>query len=280
MIRASVIVPAYNEAATIGRLLDALVPLDAAVEIVVACNGCHDGTEAVCARYAPRVRVLSQAQPGKTAALNRALAETRGPIKLIVDADVLLDAGAAARLIALASRPGVEVVQPRLNYRTEDAGVGVRAYLRVWRRHPYFRTKIGGAYALSAAGVAKLGSFPEVVADDEYVRRKLFAGARWTAAAQAEVFPPRTLAALIRTRSRSLSGAAELTRSRSDAAQPALPGFGRTFARLLLREMPLSALVYAYVGLAARLRTRMRRGHKVWERDDTSRPTPIAEAAE
>jgi cellulose synthase/poly-beta-1,6-N-acetylglucosamine synthase-like glycosyltransferase len=109
--RASVIVPAYNEAATIGDLLDALQHVDPSIEICVACNGCRDATEEICNAYAPRVRVLAQSRPSKVEALNRALHETAGAIKLIVDADVMIAARDIERLVELAGQPGGEVGQ-------------------------------------------------------------------------------------------------------------------------------------------------------------------------
>jgi glycosyltransferase involved in cell wall biosynthesis len=278
--RASVIVPAYNEAATIARLLDALVDTAPDIEICVACNGCRDETEEICRTYAPRVRVFVQDHASKVDALNMALRKSRGAAKVIVDADIMIDPRHVERLCELAERPGVDVVQPRLHYHAEDSDFAVRAYLRAWMKHPYFRTKIGAAYALSPAGVRRLGTFPQIVAEDEYVRRKLFDGALWTEDAQAHVYLPTTLWALIRIRSRSLSGAESLGWTLGHLESPPVPGFKPVFLRMLFGGAPVAAAVYGFVAAAARLRSRLRRGRQTWERDGTSRrPGQVARRA-
>ena len=51
--RMSVVIPAHDEAAVIGRLLEALVsdPRAAELEIVVVANGCSDATVPVAREY-------------------------------------------------------------------------------------------------------------------------------------------------------------------------------------------------------------------------------------
>ena len=79
--------------------------------VVVACNGCTDGTADVARSFAGVV-VLETAWPSKTAALN--LGDEVAEIfpRLYVDADVVLPAASAAAVVdrlstgpALAARP-------------------------------------------------------------------------------------------------------------------------------------------------------------------------------
>ena len=273
--RASVIVPACNEAATIGGLLDEITLIDTAIEIVVVCNGCDDGTEAISTSYAPRLRTISMPSAGKAAALNLGLAETSGPVVVMLDADIAITGAGVERLTALAAQAqAADIVQPRLVYQAAHAGALVRAYLRVWQSNPYFATKVGGVYALTARGVRRLGSFPAIWADDEYVRRRLFDGVVWTDEVKAVVYPPATARALVRTRSRSLSGARGVIRDYGAGAATTLPSFRRTFVRLLLRR-PVDCVVYAGIALAARLYAVLTRKHRVWTRDETSRRSGV-----
>ncbi len=70
----SVIIPAYNRAALIGRTLDSVLaqPGEPA-EVIVVDDGSTDGTPAVVERYGARVTLLRQANRGPGAARNLAL---------------------------------------------------------------------------------------------------------------------------------------------------------------------------------------------------------------
>jgi dolichol-phosphate mannosyltransferase len=114
----SVLVPAYNEEATIATALDRLAAVDLssqgfATEIVVCDDGSGDGTAALvraAAERHPGIRlVVHPRNRGKGAAIRTALAEARGHYCLVQDADLEYDvADYPALVAALAS--GVRVV--------------------------------------------------------------------------------------------------------------------------------------------------------------------------
>ncbi|MFJ8695657.1 bifunctional polysaccharide deacetylase/glycosyltransferase family 2 protein [Streptomyces roseolilacinus] len=100
--RVSAVVPAHNEEATIASCVRAL--LDGGcpdIDIVVIDDGSTDGTaEAVRSVVDSRVRVVTQPNQGKPAALNAGITNAAHDIILMVDADTVIAPGAAARLAA------------------------------------------------------------------------------------------------------------------------------------------------------------------------------------
>ncbi len=73
MIAATVLIPAWNEAAVIGRTLAGLSPAANRLRIVVIANACTDATAARARQAAPGAVVLETPVPGKCAALNLGL---------------------------------------------------------------------------------------------------------------------------------------------------------------------------------------------------------------
>lgn len=87
-MRLTCVIPAYNEEARIGAVLQAVLGHPQIDEVLVVDDGSADGTSAVVADY-PQVRLITlKRNGGKTAALARGFAETRSEIILLIDADL------------------------------------------------------------------------------------------------------------------------------------------------------------------------------------------------
>ncbi len=93
MTKVSVLIPAYNEAATIVSVVEAVraVSVPGVVfEVVVVDDGSTDGTDRICREeLADRIDVYRrQPNQGKGAALRTAIAAATGEIALVQDADL------------------------------------------------------------------------------------------------------------------------------------------------------------------------------------------------
>ncbi|MFD1470213.1 TIGR04283 family arsenosugar biosynthesis glycosyltransferase [Hymenobacter caeli] len=100
----SVIIPTYNEAAHIGRLVAELrrhAPADA-VEILVVDAHSPDGTAA--AARAAGATVLAAPAPGRAAQLNHGARQARGDVLYFVHADVGIHPGYVATIAAAVAR--------------------------------------------------------------------------------------------------------------------------------------------------------------------------------
>jgi len=87
----SVIMPVYNEAATLDSMLQrVLKDVPHNLELIIVDDGSTDGSGAIadaCAVADSRVRVLHQENGGKTAALRAGIEISRGAIVIVQDAD-------------------------------------------------------------------------------------------------------------------------------------------------------------------------------------------------
>jgi glycosyltransferase involved in cell wall biosynthesis len=92
----SVVVPAYNEEATLAQVIEKLLRLPGLLEVVVVDDCSSDATHAIAERmaaaHAPLVRVARhERNRGKTEALRTGFRLTRGEIVIVQDADLEYD---------------------------------------------------------------------------------------------------------------------------------------------------------------------------------------------
>jgi cellulose synthase/poly-beta-1,6-N-acetylglucosamine synthase-like glycosyltransferase/spore germination protein YaaH/peptidoglycan/xylan/chitin deacetylase (PgdA/CDA1 family) len=120
----SVLIPAYNEEPVITRTIGAVLASEyPRLEAIVVDDGSTDETfRLIQERFGeePRVRLIHQANQGKAAALNRALAEATGPIIVTIDADTWIEPATVAKLVRHFADPRVAAVAGNVKVGNRD----------------------------------------------------------------------------------------------------------------------------------------------------------------
>lgn len=282
-----VIIPAHNEEAVIGRCLEALLrdARDGEFRVIVVANGCTDRTAERARAFGDRVVVIDTPTPGKTNALNLGddAAGDAFP-RIYLDGDLVLSTRAARAIVGAVATPTTLAAAPRFEFDLDGASWAVRAYYDIWSRMPYFDTgRIAGAFALSRDGRSRFGAFPHVISDDGFVRLQFAPHERKTVSEETvTVVAPRTLADLLRIKTRSKAGTMELRARFPELFANETASEGASARRMLVMpRLWANGAVYAYVNLIAkrRARARLAKSATVWERDESSRaPTPLKAA--
>jgi len=124
--RVSVVIPAFNCAATVGPAIDSCLAQDYAdVEVIVVNDGSTDRTGEVLAAFGERIVVVNQANGGLAAARNAGQRHSSGEFVAWMDADDLMLPGRIRRQAAvLARRPNIGLVSSDFTaFTTPDADI-------------------------------------------------------------------------------------------------------------------------------------------------------------
>jgi glycosyltransferase involved in cell wall biosynthesis len=270
----SVVIPAFNEAnvveRTLNSLFDGVDPAD--LEVVVACNGCTDGTVGVAKEVKAPVTVLDLPAVGKAGAIRAAELEVDTLPRLYLDADVRLE-GKSAVAVLTALRDGAVAARPPLRYDTTGASWLVKRYYGQRMRLPGVHADLCGAgvYGLSAAARARFQDFPDVIADDLFAARVVEPSeVTIVPCAPVLVSVPRNVRSLVRTLARARRGNRELF----DRMPAVARSTTTSTVRHLVRSMTVparfvDAAVYAAIVTLGRLLATRRTSS--WGRDESSR---------
>ena len=111
-MRLSVVIPVYNEFATIERLLTKVDSVNIEKELIIVDDNSSDGTREVLARMtqSDRVVMFHDTNQGKGAALRTGFSRARGEYVIIQDADLEYDPNDYLLLLAEAEQRKAAVV--------------------------------------------------------------------------------------------------------------------------------------------------------------------------
>jgi glycosyltransferase involved in cell wall biosynthesis len=279
----SIIIPAHNEEQVIARSVEPLSTGAEAgeLEVIVVCNGCNDQTADIARRLGGTrglVRVIESSVASKVNALNLGDAAATGFPRFFVDADVKLSITSLRQMAECLSEGNILAVAPRFQMELATCSWWVRAFYDINGRLPSSREGIGGSgvYGLSEKGRRRFDRFPDLTADDGFVRVQFKPAERATLHdCWSIVFAPKTLRELICIKTRSHFGSMELRRRFPEFWVNKGDGNGSALKKLCMRPWHWPKLaVYGYVKLVARGRAhrRLRSGDLGgWERDESSR---------
>ena len=107
-MKVSFLIPAYNEASTIGEVLDRIAALDLEAQTIVVDDGSTDDTARIAEEKG--ALVIRQANAGKGAAIRAAIPHVEGEIAVIQDADMEYDPADVPELIEPILRGSADVV--------------------------------------------------------------------------------------------------------------------------------------------------------------------------
>jgi hypothetical protein len=138
----TVIVPAHDEEAVIGRRLENLLALDYPadrLEIVVASDASEDRTDAIVEEVAarePRLRLMRWPRGGKLPALNKTVAATEGDVVAFTDANTTWAPDALEKLVRNFADDDVAYACGRLTLQSADGANREGVYWRyeLWLR--------------------------------------------------------------------------------------------------------------------------------------------------
>ncbi len=273
----SVIVPAHNESAGIGRLLRLLTmgTSDAEVEVVVACNGCSDDT-ADAARAFEGVLVVEIPDASKRLALEAGDAAAHHPTRAYVDADVAVSRRDLMILVGTLTG-GVLAAGPERRLSLGSSSWAVRWYYDVWQRLPQVRAGLfgRGMIVLSPEGHERVRGLPSVMSDDLAISEAFADSERAIVQSAVVVIEcPRTVRDLVRRRMRIATGNSQLDAMgmRSAASRTSVSDLLSiaTASPALAAKVALFVAVTSIGRLLAR--RRIQQGDfTTWLRDESSR---------
>ncbi len=273
----SIIIPAYNEENVIARCLEPLLPgtRDNEVEIIVICNGCTDATAQIVAGFKKHVKLIETPIPSKTNALNLGDEAASGFPRFYLDADIVLPLDSVRKVAEVLRSGNFLAAAPQMQVNYSHSSWFVKAYYDVWQQLPYVQEgMIGtGVYAISEEGRSRFEKFPDIIADDRFIRA-LFTDKERTVVEKcfSLVTSPARLIDLIEIKTRSRAGGYEFEQKFYYLVENEKKNYIAAFFKSIphLEKIP----IYIFVNIISRIKAKKKiKSNRLrqWNRDYSSR---------
>ena len=268
----SIVIPAHNEAGSIGRLLRELDPLADKTEVVVVCNGCTDDTASRVRESAPWASVIELDEASKPAALDAGDAVAKSFPRAYIDADAGINADAVRMLFAGVGDGTLAVAATPVDDLSGSSLI-VRSHYAIWTRMPANNQGLAGtgAVVVTAQGRARFPAWPRLIGDDYFLDGQIDASEkRRIEGATAVRLAPRGVRDCVSRKARVHQGNVDV---RANGLRTAHQGGGLAGAVAVVRARPTLAVdlpAHVLITVAARLLAswRRRRGtSQSWFRD-------------
>lgn len=270
----AIIIPAYNESSVISSLLTLLnkgvVSQD--FMVVVACNGCFDNTADLVRSDFPGVVCLDLEKASKINAINEAEKLGLGFPRLYVDADVKISTDSVLKLIKESASYSTPVIcAPRGKINIDSSDPFVKAFYSAWIKTPFYLEQGfgSGVYVLNRPAREQFLSFPEVIADDGYVREIIEPDQMVICeSAYSIVEAPRKYNDLLNIKTRSKLGNMQL--AQMGLKRQKIIKSKRFLQKPSLWHIVMYVITNAFAGFFAKKNMSRISGYS-WQRDDSSR---------
>jgi len=275
----SVIIPAHNESSVIkDSLLSLQHENDENISVIVVSNGCSDNTAQVARCFGSRITSIETPIPSKTNAINLGEEYASSYPYIYMDADIQLTNGSLDKIVSVLSDGQYLAVSPTPKMDFTYSNWFVKAYYDVWLSLPYSRQGLMGAgvYALSEEGRKRFKTFPDIIADDGYVRALFKEHERSNVeGAHAIVKAPASLYWLIKIKTRSRMGQWQLAERFPELIDNEEKDYSKALSDVL--RQPLlwpKVMVYIYVNFISRIMAKRKMkdlANYQWDKDVSSR---------
>ncbi len=277
----SLIIPAFNEEILITKTLATLFRDGNLInaEVVVICNGCKDQTYLKANTFFKDnylslkqkeidCRVLETSRASKTNALNIGMNNTHGLIKVLLDADIEISGKDVNILINELQNENLKAISPKAKFSFENSNFVVRQYYKVASKSHYnINMRLSNVIALSAEGVKQISPLPDVIADDEYIRRQFKHNECAVSQCCSLTFVcAKTLTSLLQVLTRVERGNIQLNSHYSASTTKLRKGYGK----LSVLNFSIFTLIKALVKARAQFQFFQGKINQ-WERDESNR---------